>query len=85
MGRNIEINIPMFIGIILLIAIVTSILVLGTNKVKDLMYETGYDYHESSNTIESWFNRNTLNDEQINNDNTNSYNANLFESSNIIY
>ena len=37
MGRTLEINIPMFIGIILLIAAITAMLVFGTNKVRDLM------------------------------------------------
>ena len=39
MGRTVEINIPMFIGIILLIAAITAMLVFGTNKARDLMNE----------------------------------------------
>ncbi len=79
MGRNVEINIPMFIGIILLVAIVTAVLVFGVNKAKELMTESNYDYSEGANTIESWFDRNTLENEQANIDNTN-----LIESNNII-
>ena len=37
MYRDVQINIPMFIGIILLIAIVTSVLVYGVNTFTGLM------------------------------------------------
>ena len=66
MGRTVEINIPMFIGIILLIAAITAMLVFGTNKARDLMNESNYNYDESANTIESWFNRNILEETQAN-------------------
>lgn len=79
MGRNVEINIPMFIGIILLVAIITAALVFCVNKAKELMTESNHDYSEGANTIESWFNRNTLENEQANVDSTN-----LIKSSNII-
>ena len=79
MGRNVEINIPMFIGIILLVAIITAALVFCVNKAKELMTESNRDYSEGANTIESWFNRNTLENEQANVDSTN-----LIKSSNII-
>lgn len=79
MGRDVEINIPMFIGIILLVAIITAVLVFGVNKAKELMTESNHDYSEGANTIESWFNRNTLENEQANVDSTN-----LIENSNII-
>lgn len=66
MGRTVEINIPMFIGIILLIAAMTAMLVFGTNKVRDLMNESSDSYDESANTLESWFERNVLEETQTN-------------------
>ncbi len=66
MGRTVEINIPMFIGIILLIAAITAMLVFGTNKVRDLMNESSDSYDESANTLESWFERNVLEETQTN-------------------
>ena len=79
MGRDVEINIPMFIGIILLVAIITAILVFSVNKARELMTESNYNYSEGANTIESWFDRNALKNEQANVDSTN-----LIESGNTI-
>ena len=66
MGRTVEINIPMFIGIILLIAAITAMLVFGTNKVRDLMNESSDSYDESANRLEGWFERNVLEETQTN-------------------
>lgn len=66
MGRTVEINIPMFIGIILLIAAITAMIVFGTNKVRDLMNESSDSYDESANRLESWFERNVLEETQTN-------------------
>ena len=66
MGRTVEINIPMFIGIILLIAAITAMIVFGTNKVRDLMNESSDSYDESANRLESWFEHNVLEETQTN-------------------
>lgn len=56
MNRNIEINIPMFIGIILLVAVITTILVYGVNAAKNLMEKNNNKYTSTVNGIEDWFN-----------------------------
>ena len=66
MGRTVEINIPMFIGIILLTAATTAMLVFGPNTGRDLMNESSDSYDESANTLESWFERNVLEETQTN-------------------
>lgn len=56
MNRNVEINIPMFIGIILLVAVITTILVNGVNAAKNLMEKNNNKYTSTVNGIEDWFN-----------------------------
>ena len=56
MNRNIEINIPMFIGIILLVAVITTILVYGVNAAENLMEKNNNKYTSTVNGIEDWFN-----------------------------
>lgn len=56
MNRNVEINIPMFIGIILLVAVITTILVYGVNATKNLMEKNNNKYTSTVNGIEDWFN-----------------------------
>lgn len=56
MNRNVEINIPMFIGIILLVAVITAILVYGVHLAKNLMEENNNKYTSTVNGIEDWFN-----------------------------
>lgn len=56
MNRNVEINIPMFIGIILLVAVITTILVYGVNAAKNLMEKNNNKYTSTVNGIEDWFN-----------------------------
>lgn len=69
MNRNVEINVPMFIGIILLVAAITAILVYGVNKTKDLMDESNNKYTSTVNNIEDWFNHNSIkNEEKIDDD-----------------
>ncbi len=56
MYRNVEINIPMFIGIILLVAVITAVLVYGVNVAKNLMEENNNKYTSTANGMEDWFN-----------------------------
>ena len=60
MGRNVEINVPMFIGIILLVAAVTAMLVFGTKKVEELMEKNNPDYVRETNIIEEWIFNNKM-------------------------
>ena len=89
MGRNVEINIPMFIGIILLVAITTCILVYGVNATKSLMEENNNKYVSSSNSIQDWINTlkvdsgETKNEENINNANTTTISSNIIKANEI--
>lgn len=89
MGRNVEINIPMFIGIILLVAITTCILVYGVNATKSLMEENNNKYVSSSNSIQDWINTlkvdsgETKNEENINNANTTAISSNIINANEI--
>ena len=74
MNRNVEINIPMFIGIILLVAVVTAILVYGVSITKNLMEESNNKYTSTTNDLDNWFNITT--DVQAGEENNNSINTN---------
>ena len=54
MNRNIEITVPMFIGIILLIAITTSGLVYLFNNMIRLTDENNKKYYSTSSQLENW-------------------------------
>lgn len=56
MYRNVEISVPMFIGIILLIGIVTAILVTGINYVIGLSRASNEATYNSSQEIQNFFN-----------------------------
>ena len=49
MYREVKINIPMFIGIILLVAVATTVLVSGVNFTKELIMK-------DNERMEEWFN-----------------------------
>ncbi len=49
MYREVKINIPMFIGIILLVAVATTVLVSGVNFTKELIMR-------DNERMEEWFN-----------------------------
>ena len=74
MNRNVEINIPMFIGIILLVAVVTAILVYGVSTAKNLMEESNSKYTLTTDGLDNWFNITT--DVQSGDENNNSINSN---------
>lgn len=54
MNRNIEITVPMFIGIILLIAITTSGLVYLFNNMIRITDESNEKYYSTSSQLENW-------------------------------
>ena len=54
MNRNIEITVPMFIGIILLIAITTSGLVYLFNNLIRVTDENNKKYYSTSSQLENW-------------------------------
>lgn len=54
MNRNIEITVPMFIGIILLIAITTSGLVYLFNNMIRVTDENNKKYYSTSSQLENW-------------------------------
>ena len=54
MNRNIEITVPMFIGIILLIAITTSGLVYLFNNMIRITDESNKKYYSTSSQLENW-------------------------------
>ena len=71
MNREVEINIPMFIAIILIIAVITSILVYGINTFVNRARETS---NETSTTLQEF--ENLLNRDNIilpNNTNGNNF------------
>lgn len=55
MHRNVEISVPMFIGIILLIGIVTTILVAGINYVIGLSRNSNEATYNSGQEIQNFF------------------------------
>ena len=55
MRREVEINIPMFIGIILIVAIVTAILVYIVNFAVGTMKQDNHRMDESFNQINEYF------------------------------
>ena len=68
MNRNIEINIPMFIGIILLVAVVTAVLVYGVNVFTDLMHKNNEKINAEVDDLDKWFNAETNNNEVMSKD-----------------
>ncbi len=54
MNRNIEITVPMFIGIIILIAITTSGLVYLFNNMIRVTDENNKKYYSTSSQLENW-------------------------------
>lgn len=56
MYRDVQINIPMFIGIILLVAVVTAGLVYGVNAFRGLMYKNNEKVNSESENLDKWFN-----------------------------
>ena len=59
MYRDVQINIPMFIGIILLVAAVTAVLVYGVNVFTDLMHKNNDKVNTESGNLDKWFNTDT--------------------------
>ena len=55
MHRNVEISVPMFIGIILLIGIVTTVLVTGINYVIGLSRNSNEATYNSGQEIQNFF------------------------------
>ena len=60
MYRDVQINTPMFIGIILLVAVVTAVLVYGVNVFIDLMHnksrlESIYVNNATKDNLRNWF------------------------------
>lgn len=54
MYRNVEINIPMFIGIIILIATITAALVLEINNIIKIKDESNQKYNLTSSELKNW-------------------------------
>ena len=75
MNRNVEINIPMFIGIILLVAVITTALVLGINAARNLMEESNSKYTSTANGLDGWLN--ITKDVQASDESQNSVNLNV--------
>ena len=59
MYRDVQINIPMFIGIILLVAVVTAALVYGVNVFTDFMHKNNDKVNTESGNLDKWFNTDT--------------------------
>ena len=68
MYRDVQINIPMFIGIILLVAVVTAVLVYGVNVFTDLMHKNNDKVNTESDNLDKWFNTDTQENGVITND-----------------
>lgn len=60
MNREVEINIPMFIAIILIIAVITSILVYGINTFINRARETGNETSSTLQQIENLLNKDNI-------------------------
>ena len=68
MYRDVKINIPMFIGIILLVAVVTAVLVYGVNVFIDLMHKNNEKINAEVDDLDKWFNAETNNNEVMSKD-----------------
>lgn len=68
MYRDVQINIPMFIGIILLVAVVTAVLVYGVNVFTDLMHKNNEKINAEVDDLDKWFNAETNNNEVMSKD-----------------
>ncbi len=68
MYRDVQINIPMFIGIILLVAVVTAVLVYGVNVFIDLMHKNNEKINAEVDDLDKWFNAETNNNEVMSKD-----------------
>lgn len=68
MYRDVQINIPMFIGIILLVAVVTAVLVYGVNVFTDLMHNNNEKINAEVDDLDKWFNAETNNNEVMSKD-----------------
>ncbi len=68
MYRDVKINIPMFIGIILLVAVVTAVLVYGVNVFTDLMHKNNEKINAEVDDLDKWFNAETNNNEVMSKD-----------------
>ena len=68
MYKNVVINIPMFIGIILLVAVVTAVLVYGVNVFTDLMHKNNEKINAEVDDLDKWFNAETNNNEVMSKD-----------------
>ena len=79
MHRNVEISVPMFIGIILLIGIVTTVLVTGINYFIGLTRESNEVTYDSGQKIQNYFDE--LDASQENQSNEDTLNSVLNQSS----
>ena len=68
MYRDVQINIPMFIGIILLVAVVTAVLVYGVNVFTDLMHKNNEKINAEVDDLDKWFNAEMNNNEVMSKD-----------------
>lgn len=68
MYRDVQINIPMFIGIILLVAVVTAVLVYGVNVFTDLMHKNNEKINAEVDDLDKWFNAEINNNEVMSKD-----------------
>ena len=68
MYRDVKVNIPMFIGIILLVAVVTAVLVYGVNVFTDLMHKNNEKINAEVDDLDKWFNAETNNNEVMSKD-----------------
>ena len=58
----------MFIGIILLVAVVTAVLVYGVNVFTDLMHKNNEKINAEVDDLDKWFNAETNNNEVMSKD-----------------
>ena len=71
MYRNVEINVPLFIGIIILITIVTGVLVYGVNIVTNLKKEHNDKINSGYEKLDDMFTNQYLKNEIASKDETN--------------
>ena len=66
--KEVELNVPMFVGVILIFAIVTAVLVYGVNQTKELMLKENQRIDQELDNVDDYFtNRFDETDNETNN------------------
>ena len=77
--KEVELNVPMFVGVILIFAIVTAVSVYGVNQTKELMLKENQRIDQELDNVDDYFtNRFDETDNETNNQINNEINDSIF-------